>query len=108
MSVKRLELDRNYKQVLLRSPEMRRMLERAAEAGVRDAQGIAPVGGYGHGGRYRDNISADVGMDDEGLVGRINAHYFTSWWIEAGTSHSRPFGVLRLALEAGGIRGALR
>lgn len=105
----RLELDKDYERRLLASSEMRSMLGRVARAGAEAAKEIAPVGGYAHGGRYRDGIEPDVGENDKGdLVGRVNANYFTSWWLEAGTIRSRPFGVLRKALESGRTRGALR
>lgn len=105
----RLELDRNYQDVLLRSRDMHRMLERVAGAVSGEARRSAPVGRYTHGGRYRDGIEPDVGKDDRGhLVGRVNAHHFTSWWIEGGTIRMRPRPVLRNALESGAARRTLR
>lgn len=94
--------------VLVRSPAMAAMLKAKAEVCAAEARRIAPVGLYRGGGRYRDSIEAEVGIEDDGLVGRVNAHHFTAWWIEAGTVRMAPFSPLRKALESGTVRDTRR
>lgn len=61
-----------------------------------EARRIAPVAT----GAYRDSIEPDVGIDERGPVGRVNAHDFKSHWIEFGTLSRTPLAVLRRALDS--------
>lgn len=100
----RFVLRPGYEDALERDSRMLRMLERVAGAVAAEARRIGPVAT----GDYVEGIRADVGVDDlGGVVGRVNAHDFKSWWIEAGTSRTRAHAPLRRALESGAARRAL-
>jgi hypothetical protein len=56
--------------------------------------------------RYRDGIKVEVGDDEHGdPVGRVNATWFASGFIEFGTSQQNPDAPLRHALDSavGGV-----
>lgn len=73
--------------------------DNAAEA-VRQ---IAPVSAN-RGDHYRDMIDSDVRIVDGRFVGRVNAHKFTSGWLEFGTIHMRARAPLRRGVEMTGLR----
>lgn len=74
--------------------------DNAAEA-VRQ---IAPYDEAGKGEHYRDQIDSDVRIVDGRFVGRVNAHKFTSAWLEFGTRFMRAMAPLRRGVEMTGLR----
>ncbi len=84
---------------LQRSPELVKIVERAAEAAARNARAVAPVDE----GDYRDGIEATVVDGPDGPVGRVNAHHWTSHWIEWGSAHNSVHAPLRRGARAAGL-----
>lgn len=88
--------------LIARTPLMARaMLDRAGEV-AETAASIAPVG-PGHGGHYKDEIDT-APIVSGGVAGaRVNAHKFTSAWVEFGNSKVSAHAPLRTACDAVGL-----
>lgn len=88
--------------LLAATPEMVAAMKSRAEAAAEESRAIAPVVT----GEYREGIVAEAGLDGTPPVakGRINAHKFTSGWIEFGTSRMAAQAVLRRGAEASGLK----
>lgn len=88
--------------LLERQAGMVRTLHRVATTVANEAKRISPSG------RYNDEIEVDDGTDEIGrVVSRVNAHHWTSWFIEAGTVNQAPSAPLRKAMESGAARRVL-
>lgn len=58
--------------------------------------------------RYREGIKPEVGDNEHGdPVGRVNATWWASGFIEFGTSQRRAEAPLRQALDSGAVKRAL-
>jgi hypothetical protein len=92
----RVELHRGWDRRIATTVQMQATLHGKAEQVAAEARRIvAPVSQ-----RVTDGIEATAGVDDRGrMVGRVNAHHWTSWFVEAGTVDQRPTAYLRKALE---------
>lgn len=100
----RIQIHRGVEKEIGRLPGMVPMLGRVAGAVVAEARRIAPE----REGNYKRGLEADAGFDDDGdPVGRANANWFTSHFIEFGTVHTPVFAPLRKAMESGVARKAL-
>lgn len=55
-------------------------------------------------GEYVDGIDAVAGVEGGIAVGRVNAHKFTSAYIEYGTSDTPAFAPLRRGADAAGLK----
>jgi hypothetical protein len=52
-------------------------------------------------GRFAEGLSMDVGTDEAGqIVGRVNANWEFSLFVEFGNAHQNPRPILRRALDA--------
>jgi hypothetical protein len=88
-----------FEDELKHGPEMLAMLQDAADKSAAEAQRTAPVAT----GAYRDSISGEAGLDEQGEpVGRVNATDWKAWMIETGTLKRGPAAVLRRAVESQG------
>lgn len=85
------------------TPEMGIAMGVRADNVAEAARQIAPVG-KGIGGHYRDQIDSDVRIVGGEFIGRVNAHKFTSAWLEFGSRTIRPpRAILRRAAEMVGL-----
>lgn len=50
--------------------------------------------------RFEDGIDSAVGIDEQGPVGRVNAHWWGSLFVEFGTATQPPRAILRQALDS--------
>ena len=89
--------------MVARSLQVQVALRVLAELGAEAAKALAPE----RTGRYREDITVDVGVSDKGIaMARINANDFKSVWIEFGTGDPGPteaFAPLRRGCEAAGL-----
>lgn len=82
-------------------PTLPAVVAHVAEAAMNiaeTAKALAPVDE----GDYRDGIEAIWGIEDGTAIGRVNANWFTSHWIEWGTNDTPTFAVITRAAEAAG------
>lgn len=86
------------------NPAMGTMLGARAELGADAVKNIAPIGDSPEGEHYRDKVDADVHIEKGRFVGRVNAHKFTSGFLEFGTIQMRPRAPLRRGVESIGLR----
>lgn len=87
-----------------RDPKMYALVKGLAERGADNARSVAPVGDSDPGEHYKDMISVYTGLRKGIAFARINAHKFTSHWIEFGTSRMQAFAPLRRGMELLGLR----
>lgn len=86
------------------NPEMGIMLGQRADLAADATRSIAPVGKTSKAGEhYKDKIDSDVRIVAGRFVGRVNAHKFTSAWLEFGTIRMRPRAPLRRGAEMTGL-----
>ncbi len=76
-------------------PDIEEQLKDKAERVASAARSIAPV----LTGAYRTGIRAESGRVGPYVIARVNANDYKSHWIEAGTSDTPTFAVLRRALD---------
>lgn len=89
---------------LATAAEMGVMLGTRATAVANAVRAIAPVGESEADERYIDMIEAVVQLGRKGLIGRVNAHKFTSAFLEFGTIYMAARAPLRRGLESTGLR----
>lgn len=86
------------------SAGMRKLLADVADLIADETRRNAPKAS----GRYRDGIESELALDDRGLpLGRVNAHHWTSHYVEFGTSQRPPQAPMRRAVDSGVARRAL-
>lgn len=95
----RFRTDRSGIAEISRSAQLADVLHDVAEDVAQEARVFAPV----LTGGYRDEIDTDTGVEGVTLIARVNANFFTSWFIEAGTVDTPTFAPLRRAAEALGL-----
>lgn len=98
----RLEVHPNMFGVVERLPGMRTTLARVAGAIAAEAKRLTVSQ------RIADEIIPDSGFDASGrILARVNAHHWTSWFVEGGTVDQRPSAYLRRAAESNAARRVL-
>jgi hypothetical protein len=91
----RFELRPGFEKDAVRLPEVDKALARAADNVADEARRLTDSD------RYRYGIKAEVGDNEKGdPVGRVNAMWWASGFIEFGTSVRRPEAPLRQALDS--------
>lgn len=91
----RFELDPNFEPLMRRSTGLRNVISAYAEEVAGVARGLAPR----RNDDLRNSIEAEVGLDQNGILGRVNAHDFKAHWIEFGTVRTPAQPYLRPAAE---------
>lgn len=98
----RFEFRRGVEKDIVRLPEVDAALGRAVRAVTEEAARLTDSS------HYRDGIKAEVGDNEHGdPVGRVNATWWASGFIEFGTSQRRAEAPLRQALDSGAVKRAL-
>jgi hypothetical protein len=87
---------------IARSEELQEALRELAEPAAEESRRIARDEAY-LSGDYEAGIEVEVGEENDEALARINANDWKSWWIEAGTSDTPTFAVLRRGAEAVGL-----
>lgn len=100
----KFELDPKLIPVLKRSPQILARLGEIAEKVAETVRQNAPVGDSPSGKHYIDMIDVSLGVEHGEVTARVNAHKWTSGFLEFGTSRMSPRAPLRRGLEANGLR----
>lgn len=83
-------------QILARQPAILAALAAAAGRVESEAKRLAgPVSR-----RFEDGLDSTAGIDGQGPVGRVNAHWWGSLFVEFGTATQPPRAILRQALDS--------
>ena len=83
-------------QALIRQPAVLAALATASRQVETEAKRLAgPVST-----RFEDGLDSVAGIDEHGPVGRVNANWWASLFIEYGTATQPPRAILRQALDS--------
>lgn len=93
------EEDPNFRGELLRSAEIRAVLEEKATAAAKTASRLAPDDPRTSGADLHSSIVADVELTARGYAARVAALDFKAGWYEFGSSRTRARPFLRPAVE---------
>lgn len=97
----RFVANRRAERALTTSPRVHLILGRASRQVLGEARRLSDSE------RYRNGLEAEVDRDIRGrLVGRVNANWWASGFVEFGTVNRPPEAPLRRALDS--LRGLLR
>lgn len=92
----RFDYNRRCEQFLVRQPALVANLAARAKAGETQAIRLAtPVSR-----RFADGIDSTAGIDTRGAVGRVNANWWGSLFVEFGTRTQPPHPILRQTLDS--------
>lgn len=99
-SKRTFELAPDFEEELLHSQPVRAVLEDRTQAVAERASRLAPDDPTTTGSDLHTNITADIGLDARGWVGRVNANDWKAGFWEFGTSEHGAVPFLRPALES--------